>query len=499
MKVQGFDDGRGKRAQRKPDENKILQLRRRDTVKETESGEEPELEELELEETEWEEDDLRTDGLERDEPEESGLVEVNLEEVDSEEETDVWEEEFTRRREEQRRAAERRMEKRRQERQRQERQLNVIGQPAYGARQPSDREKARKASGRKSSSNKTGRSMGPVILAVLGCIALILLLVYIALAARLNKAKEDALEAGNVKQSYTREEVEALLAEAAEEARAEEAERLLGGIQQNLEDGMAAAKALRPFYPNDIVVATSGKIRFFPVQDNLKKNNYQQDNLVQLENGELQYAENGQVISHKGIDVSYHQGEIDWELVARDGVEFAILRVGLRGYGTGKVVLDEQFENNIKGALANGIQVGVYFYSQSINEEEVLEEAQLVLDQIAPYRVTGPVVYDAEKVPSSRTSNLTVEERTAMTLSFCRTVAAAGYRPMIYLNLDTAFSTVDLAQLEEYDKWFAHYGTDMYYPYDYKIWQYTESGSVQGIDSEVDMNISFGDQVFAAP
>lgn len=334
---------------------------------------------------------------------------------------------------------------------------------------------------------KNSRNIGPIILAAMGCIALILLLVYIVISARLKNAEETA----GVKQTYTREEVEALLAEAAATAKAEEAERILSGIQQNLTDGLAVAKSLRPFYPDDVVVATGGRVRFFPIQENLKKNNYNQANLVELETGELQYQENGQVISHKGIDVSYHQGEIDWQQVAQDGVEFAFLRVGIRGYGSGKVVLDEQFENNMKGALANGIKVGVYFYSQSINQEEVLEEAKLVLEQIAPYRVTGPVVYDAEKVDNSRTSHLSAKERTDMAVTFCETVKEAGYRPMMYLNLDTAFSMVELERLEDYDKWFAHYGSDMYYPYDYKIWQYSEKGTVAGINSEVDLNISF--------
>lgn len=78
-----------------------------------------------------------------------------------------------------------------------------------------------------------------------------------------------------------------------------------------------------------------------------------------------------------------------------------------------------------------------------------------------------------------------------MAVTFCEAVKAAGYRPMLYLNLDTAFTVFDLTQLEQYDKWFAHYGTDMYYPYDYKIWQYSESGRVNGISSAVDLNISF--------
>ncbi|MBQ8232013.1 MAG: glycoside hydrolase family 25 protein [Lachnospiraceae bacterium] len=332
--------------------------------------------------------------------------------------------------------------------------------------------------------------IGPTILAVLGCIALILLIIYIVAAARINHGN-DAETAGNMKENYSYEEVQDLLAETTETAKAEEAERILSGIKQGLTDGLGTAKALRPYYTDEIIVATGGRIRFFPIQDNLKKNTYTQENLVKLDNGELQYTEDGQVISHKGIDVSYHQGEIDWQKVAQDGVEFAFLRVGIRGYGTGKVVLDEQFENNVKGALANGIEVGVYFYSQSVNQEEVLEEARVVLEQIAPYRITGPVVYDAEKVDDSRTSKLSSTERTDMAVTFCETVKEAGYRPMIYLNLDTAFSMLELERLEEYDKWLAHYGSEMYYPYDYKIWQYSESAIVDGINGEVDLNISF--------
>ena len=113
------------------------------------------------------------------------------------------------------------------------------------------------------------------------------------------------------------------------------------------------------------------------------------------------------------------------------------------------------------------------------------------MEQIAPYRITGPVVYDAEKVSDSRTSSLSSTERTDMAITFCETVKEAGYRPMVYLNLDTAFSMLERERLEEYDKWLAHYDSVMYYPYDYKIWQYSESGTVDGINGEVDLNISF--------
>ena len=358
-----------------------------------------------------------------------------------------------------------------------------------------EEEKKQTGTGKRKEKRKSGRpTPGAYLLGILGSIVLVLLCIYGVLVLTVGR-EDEVQEAAAIpeKSSYTKEEVELLVAEAREEAKAEESDRILGSLKENLTAGMAFGKALREFYPNDVVIYSGGRVRFFPIQNDLKKNSFDQANLVKLDNGQLQYLEDSKVISHKGIDVSYHQGEIDWQAVAADGVEFAIIRVGIRGYGTGKVVLDEMFEQNIQGALNNGIKVGVYFYSHSINQEEVEEEVNLVLEQIAPYKITGPVVYDAEKVSKSRTSSISMEGRTAMAVTFCEAVKAAGYRPMVYLNLDTAFTVFDLTQLEQYDKWFAHYGTDMYYPYDYKIWQYSESGRVNGISSAVDLNISFED------
>ena len=220
------------------------------------------------------------------------------------------------------------------------------------------------------------------------------------------------------------------------------------------------------------------------------------ENLNILEDGEVQYMQDGQVVSHKGIDVSKHQGNIDWTKVAADGVEFAFIRVGLRGYGTeGKLVEDEYFERNIKGALQAGIKVGVYFYSQAITDAELLEEANLVLEKVKPYNVELPIVYDVEKVSGGkgRANALSVEERTRLTALFCQTIQDAGYKPMIYHNMEMGTLMLDLGQLEQYDKWFAYYNDDLYYPYAYKVWQYSEKGAVDGINEEVDLNIWFGD------
>lgn len=177
--------------------------------------------------------------------------------------------------------------------------------------------------------------------------------------------------------------------------------------------------------------------------------------------------------------------------MAQDGVEFAFIRVALRGYGTGKLVEDEYFEQNVEGAQAAGIKVGAYIYSQAINEEELLEEANLVLEKIAPYTIECPIVFDVEKVTGAkgRMNDISLEERTNLALLFCRTIENAGYKPMIYHNAEMGALMIDLETLEDYDKWFASYSDTLYYPYEYKIWQYTQNGRVAGISTAVDMNI----------
>jgi len=252
-------------------------------------------------------------------------------------------------------------------------------------------------------------------------------------------------------------------------------------------------ETLREFYPDNMVLVSGGKYYFVPIKDTLKKNSYVESNLNILDNGEIQYMENAEVVSYKGIDVSKHQGDIDWQKVAADGVEFAFIRVALRGYETGKLAEDSMFEQNIKGALQAGIKVGVYIYSQAVNEAEVLEEAELVLNKIAPYKVECPIVYDVEMVSgaSARMNTLSVEERTKLTKLFCETIENAGYRPMIYHNMEMGAIRIQLEELEEYDKWFAYYNKNFYYPYDYKVWQYSDKGTVDGIQGDVDLNISF--------
>lgn len=351
------------------------------------------------------------------------------------------------------------------------------------------------------------------ILVMTGCLLVLVLVTYVAgiLYSWIDSKFQDnandlaaAAEAGSqteestqeVVKTYTQEEVDALIAEAKQQAEDEEENKILSGIRDGLTSGTTMVETLRPYYPNELVVVSNGTFNFVPIRDDLQKNDYVLENLNILEDGEVQYMQDGQVVSHKGIDVSKHQGNIDWTKVAADGVEFAFIRVGLRGYGTeGKLVEDEYFEQNVKGALQAGIKVGVYFYSQAITDEELLEEANLVLEKVKPYNIELPIVFDVEKVSGGkgRANELSVEERTCLTALFCQTIQYAGYKPMIYHNMEMGTLMLDLGQLEQYDKWFAYYNDDLYYPYAYKVWQYSEKGAVDGINEEVDLNIWFGD------
>ncbi len=302
-------------------------------------------------------------------------------------------------------------------------------------------------------------------------------------------ANLDAQEANDPSATYTQAEMEAKAALLA----AEEKQKLLDQLAEGLNSGSTMVETLRPLYQDDIVVVSSGKFHFVPISDKLKKHDYKTENLM-ISDDELIYTENGQQISHKGIDVSKYNGAIDWSQVAADGVEFAFIRVGIRGYGAeGRLVEDEGFEANVESALQNGIKVGVYFFSQATTVEEAVEEAEFVKQIIAPYKIECPVVFDVEKLADSeaRMNKISVEDRTKMAITFCEEIKKAGYEPMIYYNMEMGALMLDLEQLEEYDKWFAYYNEDIYYPYDFKIWQYTDKGKVAGINGDVDLNIAF--------
>jgi GH25 family lysozyme M1 (1,4-beta-N-acetylmuramidase) len=239
--------------------------------------------------------------------------------------------------------------------------------------------------------------------------------------------------------------------------------------------------------------STYGEI-FLPVYEDVPASSVDTDSIV-TRNGYSFYKENGEITSIPGIDVSEHQGTIDWEQVKAAGIEFAMIRVGYRTYGGGEIQFDDGFTENIAGAEAAGIQVGVYFFSQAVTADEAIEEADAVIDAIAPYNITYPVVYDWELIyeDNARTDDMSVDVLADCCVSFCERIKAEGYTPMIYQNKGTTLFKLDLPRLTDYDFWLAEYGDEPTYYYDYQMWQYSSTGTVPGITGEVDLNISFKD------
>lgn len=294
---------------------------------------------------------------------------------------------------------------------------------------------------------------------------------------------------------YSQSEVDELVDEAEQEGASEASQSLLDKIEEQLENGTSLMGMVRSLYSEKIVVYDSNKYYFIPIDSSLAANSYVDDDFQTDDNGRVTYSEDGTVVTHTGIDVSVFQGDIDWDAVKDAGVEYAIIRAGIRGYSTGKIVVDENCQENIEGALASGLKVGVYFFSQAVSEEEAEEEAQCVIDMIQDYDITYPVYLDIEKVESSncRTADLSVADRTTYAKAFLKTIQDAGYTAGIYGNLKTFTLLLDLTQLEDYPKWLASYSLPVYYPYDFDALQYTEEGTVDGIDEKVDLNISFVD------
>lgn len=314
-----------------------------------------------------------------------------------------------------------------------------------------------------------------------------------------NTAVMSELEAIRLREeaAYNQAEVDAMIESAvgeAEEKTEEEVKgKILGSIKEFMSSGQGTTAMLRAFFPDEVVVADAGQYYFFPILEKLAKNTYDPDSFMADGDGVMHYYVDGERASRKGIDVSRYQDKIDWEKVAADEVDYAFIRLGIRGYTEGEILEDETFERNISGALKNDIDVGVYFFTQAMSVEEAEEEAEFVIDSIAPYKVTYPVVIDVEAVTSTnaRGNDLTSEERTEYCIAFCEKVKEAGYTPMIYGNLKTFMLLLNIEELKEYDKWFAYYDEAYYFPYDFKIWQYTNKGKVAGIKGDVDLNISF--------
>jgi len=232
-------------------------------------------------------------------------------------------------------------------------------------------------------------------------------------------------------------------------------------------------------------------------------NPYNTDNF-RLADGFMAYFDDeGNKISHLGVDLSYHQQTIDWEELKDSACEFVMLRCGYRGYTEGGLIEDEKFEEYAKAANDAVISLGVYFFTQATTVEEAEEEADFVLSLIEDYEISYPVALDTEYVSDNeartRTADISDELRSEMCIAFCDKIREAGYYPMIYAGENWMRRNMDLDMLQEYDFWAPQYLEENDFMYDFTIWQYTDSGYIQGIDETVDLNISMVDYAQFVP
>ena len=195
-----------------------------------------------------------------------------------------------------------------------------------------------------------------------------------------------------------------------------------------------------------------------------------------------------------GIDVSSHQKQIDWQAVKDAGVQYAFIRLGYRGYEQGTLNADSFAAQNLKGAKDAGILVGAYFFSQAVSVEEARAEAFFAMGILDGIQLDLPLVYDWEYInETARTANVDRQTLTECTLAFCQTVEKAGYDAMIYFNSSQGRDMLELEKLEMYPWWLAKYDLEADFLCRVDLWQYTNTGSVPGIQGNVDIDLMFTD------
>lgn len=223
-----------------------------------------------------------------------------------------------------------------------------------------------------------------------------------------------------------------------------------------------------------------------------------------IDNGFMAYFdEDGNKISHLGVDLSYHNENINWSTLKESGCEFVMLRCGYRGYTEGGLVEDEKFEDYFNAAKAAGLNVGVYFFTQSTTVEEAIEEADFVLELLDGRQLEYPIALDTEYVNDSKArtnvAEISDELRSEMCIAFCERIREFGYYPIIYASENWMRRDMNLKMLKDYEFWAAQYRDENDFLYDFTMWQYTEEGEIPGIKGHVDLDISMVDYASFIP
>ncbi len=303
------------------------------------------------------------------------------------------------------------------------------------------------------------------------------------------------MEEGEEKQLYTEEELKKSLAETKNSAALTERNTILQQIQSSLESGDSTTGMLRKLFSNDIVVLSGGRYYFYPVISSVLKNNFSDADFALDDSGRLQYkGTSSRIQTRQGIDVSEKEGYIDWDKAAQDQISFAYICAG-GGDMDGTAIRDSYFEHNLTGAGEAELKTGVYYTLSHATPQQCREQAgELVswLEEMEEEGVKTSLPVAVWVMPVSTADDGTEEtegqskaEWTENTIAFCETLKDAGYTPVIYGNLVSFTMLLDMTQLEKYEKWITSNDSSLYFPYQFTCWQYTASGEVQGISTDV--------------
>lgn len=242
------------------------------------------------------------------------------------------------------------------------------------------------------------------------------------------------------------------------------------------------------------VTYADGTQAWIELNPNLERNEYDFTKLV-YQNPIMRYYVDGKSASWFGVNLTSAQGDVDFSKLKSAGCDYVMIRVGSRGYSSGEIVMDSNYEKYLEGAKKAGLGIGVYFYSQAINKDELIDEVDALLAAIEKYPINYPVVFDMESVEDdmARTDALSITDRTMLANLFLSEVEDAGYKPMLYGNKEWLVTKFNLDSLSKYDVWLSQEGDAPDYPYQFSMWQYTKAGSVKGVDGDVSLSISFND------
>lgn len=248
-------------------------------------------------------------------------------------------------------------------------------------------------------------------------------------------------------------------------------------------------------------VGPDGETDWYEIDANIGRNDFDFESNLSNENGLMKYSGAG-VRSYSGINLTSYCGSVDFAKVKDAGIDFVMLRVASRGYDSGQVSIDNRFVEYVQGAASAGIPVGMYFTSQAVTDVEAVEEANYAIAAGMNYNVRFPVAIDIQNVAGARTEKLTPEERTQIIKKFCETVKSYGKIPVICASRDFLIANIELSELSDYEIWLkdkavtadtsdgaSYIGTD--YPYKFSMWNYSENGTVNGVNGAVELNMSF--------